>query len=189
MRVSYPGGVYRYIRRVSFSVADGYQAIDKTAHVRDKLAEMVHLNETMHGVALASALKGTASASGAYEVDALLANVCKLNVTRLPFEIARLAQDIAGGILVTMPSLADREHRQVGEYVKKYFAGKDDGASDLRMRLVRLIENITLGPGAASYLTESVHGAGSPQAQKIMIGRLADLGAKKACALRLCGAR
>jgi len=190
-RASYGGckvGVGDVLIGATAAVAEA-QGIDKAAHVRDKLAEMVHLNETMHGVALASALKGTPTASGAYEVDPLLANVCKLNVTRLPFEIARLAQDIAGGILVTMPSLADRDHRQVGEYVKKYFAGKDDGASDLRMRLVRLIENITLGPGAASYLTESVHGAGSPQAQKIMIGRLADLGPKKACALRLCGAR
>jgi aromatic ring hydroxylase len=111
---------------------------------------MVHLNETMHGVALASAVKGRASSSGACEVDGLLANVCKLNVTRLPFEIARLAEDIAGGLLVTMPSLDDRQHPEVGEYVRKYFAGKGDAASALRMRLVRLIENITLGNAARS---------------------------------------
>jgi 4-hydroxybutyryl-CoA dehydratase/vinylacetyl-CoA-Delta-isomerase len=86
-----------------------------------------------------------------------------------------------------MPSLDDRQHPEVGEYVRKYFAGKGDAASDLRMRLVRLIENITLGPGAASYLTESIHGAGSPQAQKIMIGRLADFESRKAFARRLCG--
>jgi aromatic ring hydroxylase len=34
----------------------------------------------------------------------LLANVCKQNVTRFPYEIARLAEDIAGGLMVTMPS-------------------------------------------------------------------------------------
>ena len=36
-------------------------------------------------------------AAGTYLIDLLLANVCKLNVTRFPYEIARLAQDIAGG--------------------------------------------------------------------------------------------
>lgn len=31
----------------------------------------------------------------------------KQNVTRFPYEIARLAQDIAGGLLVTLPSEKD----------------------------------------------------------------------------------
>ncbi|MCJ7595551.1 MAG: hypothetical protein MUO52_12345, partial [Desulfobacterales bacterium] len=47
--------------------------------------------------------------------------------------------------------------------------------------------NITLGTGAVSYLTESIHGAGSPQAQKIMITRLADIESAKSCAYKLCG--
>ena len=162
------------------------QGTAKAAHVRDKLAEMVHLNETLHGVALAAAARGRPTTSGAWTVDPLLANVCKLNVTRLPFEIARLAQDLAGGLLVTMPSVADADHPEIGSYVRKYLKARgDDGSA--RMRLLRLVENITLGTGAVSYLTESVHGAGSPQAQKIMIGRLADLESRKACARRLCG--
>lgn len=162
------------------------QGTAKAAHVRDKLAEMVHLNETLHGVALAAAARGRPTASGAWTVDALLANVCKLNVTRLPFEIARLAQDIAGGLLVTMPSVADADHPEIGGHVRKYLKTRgEDGCA--RMRLLRLVENLTLGTGAVSYLTESVHGAGSPQAQKIMIGRLADLEVRKAWAWRLCG--
>jgi len=37
----------------------------------------------------------------------LLANVCKQNITRFPYEIARLAEDIAGGLMVTMASEKD----------------------------------------------------------------------------------
>ena len=120
-------------------------------------------------------------------MDQLLANVCKLNITRFPFEISRLAQDIAGGLLVTLPSIEDQEHPEIGGYVKKYMTGKAGVSSEQRMRLLRLIENITLGTGAVSYLTESIHGAGSPQAQKIMITRLADVAGAKSCALSLCG--
>ena len=50
-----------------------------------------------------------------------------------------------------------------------------------------VLENLTLGPGAAAYLTESLHGAGSPQAQRIMLARLADLEEKVRYARRLAG--
>jgi 4-hydroxybutyryl-CoA dehydratase/vinylacetyl-CoA-Delta-isomerase len=119
-------------------------------------------------------------------VDPLLANVCKLNITRFPFEISRLAQDIAGGIMVTMPSLKDQENPEIGPYVKKYLVGRKGVDSEKRIRILRLIENITLGTGAVSYLTESIHGAGSPQAQKIMSTRLADIESAKSCAYKLC---
>jgi 4-hydroxybutyryl-CoA dehydratase/vinylacetyl-CoA-Delta-isomerase len=55
------------------------------------------------------------------------------------------------------------------------------------MRILRLIENLTLGTAAVGYLTESMHGAGSPQAQRIMISRLADMDQKKRAAKKLCG--
>jgi 4-hydroxybutyryl-CoA dehydratase/vinylacetyl-CoA-Delta-isomerase len=71
--------------------------------------------------------------------------------------------------------------------VAKYLKGVEGTPVEHRIRILRLIENITLGTGAVCYLTESMHGAGSPQAQKIMIGRTADLDAMKADAKRLCG--
>ena len=55
------------------------------------------------------------------------------------------------------------------------------------MRILRLIENITLGAAAVGYRTESMHGAGSPQAQRIMISRQGDLESKKALAKALAG--
>ena len=53
--------------------------------------------------------------------------------------------------------------------------------------MLRLIENLTLGRAAVGYLTESMHGAGSPQAQRIMIARQVNLAAKQTAAKRLCG--
>jgi 4-hydroxybutyryl-CoA dehydratase/vinylacetyl-CoA-Delta-isomerase len=74
---------------------------ERAAHIKDKLVEMVHLNETLYACGIACSAEGKPMASGTFLVDTLLANVCKLNVTRFPYEIARLAQDIAGGLLVT----------------------------------------------------------------------------------------
>ena len=55
------------------------------------------------------------------------------------------------------------------------------------MKVLRLIENLTLGTAAVGYRTESMHGAGSPQAQRIMISRQWDIEEKKNYARRLAG--
>ena len=164
-----------------------YQGTAKASHIRDRILEMIHLNETLICGSLTCAHEGHKEPSGTYFVDPLWANVAKLNVTRFPYEIARLAQEVAGGIMVTMPSEKDLEEPNVGTYVAKYLKGVEGTPVEHRIRILRLIENITLGTGAVCYLTESMHGAGSPQAQKIMIGRTADIDAMKAAAKRLCG--
>ncbi|MCI0477646.1 MAG: hypothetical protein L0Y55_15480, partial [Anaerolineales bacterium] len=164
-----------------------YQGTDKASHVKDKIVEMIHLNETLYACGSACSTEGKPTASGTYLIDLLLANVCKLNVTRFPYEIARLAQDIAGGLLVTLPSEKDFANSEVGAYLEKYLRGVADYATADRCRMLRLLENLTLGPGAAAYLTESMHGAGSPQAQRIMLARLADLEEKTRLAKQLAG--
>jgi len=69
----------------------------------------------------------------------------------------------------------------------KYLAGSDEYPTEWRQRLLRLIENITLGAGGVGYLVESMHGAGSPMAQRIMLARLADIDAKESYALKIAG--
>lgn len=164
-----------------------YQGTDKASHIKDKIVEMIHLNETIYACGIACSAEGKPTASGTYLVDLTLANVCKLNVTRFPYEIARLAQDIAGGLLVTLPSEKDFTDPEIGPYLEKYLRSVDRYTTEERCRMLRLLENLTLGPGAAAYLTESMHGAGSPQAQRIMLARLADLEEKMRLARRLAG--
>jgi 4-hydroxybutyryl-CoA dehydratase/vinylacetyl-CoA-Delta-isomerase len=166
-----------------------YHGTDKAAHIKDKIVEMIHLNETMYACGIACSAEGKPTAAGTYLIDPLLANVCKLNVTRFPYEIARLAQDIAGGLLVTLPSEKDLANPEVGPYLEKYLRSVDRYPTEERYRMLRLMENLTLGPGAAAYLTESLHGAGSPQAQRIMLARLANLEEKMRLARRLAGVK
>ncbi len=169
------------------AVAAEYNGVEKASHVKDKLIEMMHLNETLYCCGIACSAEGKATASGNYQIDNLLANVCKQNVTRFPYEIARLAEDIAGGLMVTMPSERDFDSPEVGTLCRKYFKGSSKVDVMDRMRILRLIENMTLGAAAVGYRTESLHGAGSPQAQRIMIGRQGGLDAKKELAKRLAG--
>jgi len=161
--------------------------VPKVSHIKDKLVEMTHLNETIYATGIASSYQGYATESGAYICDSMLSNVCKHHVTKMPYEIGRLAQDLAGGLVATLPSEQDLNHPEIGKLLKKYLKGKADVPTEDRMRMLRLIENMTLGRNAVGYLTESMHGAGSPQAQRIQIGRAMQLEYKKRLAKIISG--
>ncbi len=188
-RQSYGGckvGVGDVLIGAAATAAD-YNGVPKASHVKDKLIEMTHLNETLYSCGIACSANGWKTASGNYMVDTLLANVCKQNVTRFPYEIARLAEDIAGGGMVTCPSETDLRDPELGPYVDKYLRGVASVPTEDRIKIWRLIENLTLGTAAVGYRTESMHGAGSPQAQRIMISRQGNIAGKKALAKDIVG--
>ena len=170
------------------SIAD-YNGVPNVSHIRDKLVEMTHLNETMYASGIASSFQAHKTKSGVWLNDDMLANVTKHNVTRFPYEIGRLAQDIAGGLVVTLPSEKDFKNPITGPILKKYLKGRKGVNVEDRMRILRLIENMTLGRNAVGYLTESMHGAGSPQAQRIQIARNMQLGYKKKLAKNLANVK
>jgi len=156
-----------------------YNGVEKTSHIQDKLVEMVHLNETLFSCGIACSSLGFQREAGNYEMDMLLANVCKLNVTRFPYEIGRIAEDLAGGLICTLPSEADFKSEEIGSLLKKYLTTCNEISVEDRYKVFRFIENLSMGVASVSYRTESMHGAGSPQAQRIMIRRQADLESKK----------
>lgn len=161
------------------ALAADYNGAARASHIKDKLIEMTHLNETLYSCGIACSCEGHKTASGNYYVDGLLANVCKQNITRFPYEITRLAEDIAGGLVVTAPSEKDLRHEKLGPYIEKYLKGVEDVPTESRLKIMRLIENLTLGTAAVGYRTESLHGAGSPQAQRVMIARQGNIAGKK----------
>lgn len=166
------------------AIAD-YNGVEKASHIQDKLVEMTHLNETIYSTGIASSHQAKPTKSGCYLNDDMIANVCKHHVTRMPYEIGRLAQDLAGGLVVTLPSEKDLENPETGDLLRKYLKGRADVSAEDRMKILRLIENMTLGRNAVGYLTESMHGAGSPQAQRIQIARQMEIEYKKRLAKRL----
>ena len=177
------------------ALAAEYNGAEKASMVKDKLIEMTHLNETLYCCGIACSAEGKPTKAGNYQIDLLLANVCKQNVTRFPYEIVRLAEDVAGGLMVTMPSEKDfrsdmvvgRNGETIGDICNKFFKTKEDVPTQDRMRVLRFLENICLGSAAVGYRTESMHGAGSPQAQRIMIARQCNMEGKKKMAKEIAG--
>jgi 4-hydroxybutyryl-CoA dehydratase/vinylacetyl-CoA-Delta-isomerase len=188
-RQSYGGckpGIADVLIGAAASMAD-YNGVRRAAHIREKIGEMIHLSETIHACGLASAHQAWQTKAGNYQAHILLANVCKHNTTRFPYEITRLAEDIAGGILVTTPSEKDFRHPEIGKIIDKYLKADPAYSTEDRYRMLALIHAMCFGVVAPSYHTESMHGAGSPQAQKIMIERETDMEAKQRFARSIAG--
>ncbi len=143
-------------------------------HIRDKIADMINMTETLYAGSIACSYEGYKTPSGAYLPNQMLANITKHNTTKFVYEINRLAQDIAGGLLATLPSAADFNNPEIGPLLNKYFAGNPAVSTEAKRRLLRLIEALTGGTACV----EAMHGAGPPQAQRIMMLRDAKLDTK-----------
>jgi len=176
------GGVSDIIIGAAAAIAE-YNGAAKAAHIKDKIVEMVHLTESLYCCSIACSAEGRKLPCGSYYVDPLLANIGKQNVTRYIYEINRLCHDIAGGFIATMPSEKDFKDPKLGKYIEKYYKTVANFPTEERYRMGRLIENMTGG----TALVESMHGAGSPQAQRVMLTRQGNVEYKKLLAKRLAG--
>ena len=155
---------------------------DKASHIVDKLTEMISLAETCWSCSLACSYEGQKTPSGAYNINPLLANVTKLNITRMVYEWMRIAHDIAGGKIITIPSEMDINNPDIKDLIYESFQGKDNVEVDYIFRMLRLIENMSVGAG----LPEAMHGAGPPAAQKLMLARRGNVQQKKNLAETIC---
>ena len=176
------GGVSDVVIGASVAMAE-YNGALGASHIKDKLVEMTLLVETLFAGSLACSHEGYPTESGAYYADPLLANITKQNATRMIYEIDRLAHDIAGGLIATLPSQKDLEHPVIGKYVEKYFKGSDTATTEERFRMTRLLENMTGG----TALAEAMHGAGPPAAQRVALARQGNFSYKKKLAEKLAG--
>ncbi|MFP4534022.1 MAG: 4-hydroxyphenylacetate 3-hydroxylase family protein [Desulfobacterales bacterium] len=158
-------------------IADAH-GVGRASHIVDKLTEMISMAETCWSCALACSYEGAKTQSGAYNINPMLANVTKLNITRMVYEWMRVAQDIAGGKIITLPSEMDLDQPELKEVLQECFCGRDGVCVDDIFKMLRLVENMSVGAG----LPEAMHGAGSPAAQKIMIARRSGIERKRAFA-------
>ena len=142
------------------------------------------MSETLYGCALACAVEGKSTLSGAFYVDEVLANTAKLHETRYMAEMARLLQDIAGGFVATLPSDKDFANPDLAAFLDKYLQGSAAFPTQHRVKMLRLIEKLCF---ESRDHVSNVHGAGSPQAQRISILKGVSLQQKAQLARALAG--
>ena len=158
-----------------------HQGTAKNSIVKDKLIEMMHLNESTYASAIGASAMGHKLPCGSQMVNPMMANTVKQNITRNVYAIGRLSHDLAGGFLATLPDAKSFENPEIAEWVKKYTKINEEQDVMERVKLGRFIENVT----SVTTLVEAMHGAGSPQAQRIVMLRQGEVDKKMKMALRV----
>lgn len=167
------------------AVAAEYNGCEKMAHIRDKLTEMSFQSALAFGSAIAAGCLAAATPSGVYMPHALMVNAAKMQAAKAVWDASQLACDIVGGVVCTAPTGKDFDNPDIARYVDKYFKGKADISTQDRIRIVRLIEYLA---GQSSVVpTESVHGAGPPATQRLMIRAATNIDYLKKCACVMAG--
>ena len=87
----------------------------------------------------------------------------------------KAAHEISGGILVTSPYPEDMEVPDVKTRLQEYLKGKESVPVDYRLKVARLLEDITASYQGGWYSVISIVGGGPPEAEKIEIMRKYDL--------------
>jgi 4-hydroxybutyryl-CoA dehydratase/vinylacetyl-CoA-Delta-isomerase len=110
----------------------------------------------------------------------MIANICKLFFADNWHQATKYIQDIAGGIVATVPSAKDYMNPETHDMIDKYLGGKDGIPTEHRIRLIKLIRDLT--STYEDVLT--IHAEGSLAAQRLSIYSLADFERYKAAAKR-----
>ena len=89
------GGICDVLLGATYGICK-VNGVERVGHVKDKMADMINLIETLYAGSLACSYEGHPTPSGAWRADTMLGNITKHNTTKFIYEIDRIAQDSGG---------------------------------------------------------------------------------------------
>ncbi len=166
-----------------------YNGIENAGHIREKLTELAAYHATVQGLIIAAAHQHAVMPPGIAVPNVLLTNVAKYQFASNYHEAVQMVQDIAGGLLVTGPSVEDWRSEATGPYVKKYLGGKKGIPTEHRLRMMNLISDLTASDFGGYQEVLAVHAEGSLEAEKLQTYREYDFNSAAAYARELAGVK
>ncbi|MCW0216467.1 MAG: hypothetical protein OJJ54_24220 [Pseudonocardia sp.] len=145
--------------------ANGTEAV---SHVRDKIDDMI-IHATLVRAALEAAITHChVGDNGAAFPDELYTNAGKYHAASNYDMLVQHLHDIAGGSIVTAPSIADLENPVVGPAVRKYMQANPEYDGEMRLRLFHVIRDLTADTYGGWRLVTNIQAGGGLYAQKIV---------------------
>lgn len=157
------------------------------SHIREKIDEMA-IHATMLRAGLEAALTHAHTTSDGYCFpDELFTNAAKYTGAANFNLMVRHLHDIAGGSVITMPSLGDLENERVGVLLRKYISTGPDVDAEYRMRLFHAIRDMTADSYGGWHLVTSLQAGGGLYAQRLVTRKHYDFNRARALAAEAAG--
>jgi len=159
-----------------------YNGLEKIPHIQDKLSWMTMYCEAEEALAEQACVKCVRDpGSDVVYPNPMYSNIAKYFFADNYHQAIKNLQDIAGGLVCTIPSSKDWLNPETRPLLEKYLEGKHGIPTEHRMRAFRLIKDLT----SSWHSTLTIHGEGSLATQRMSILALADLERYKAAARRV----
>jgi 4-hydroxybutyryl-CoA dehydratase / vinylacetyl-CoA-Delta-isomerase len=165
--VSYKIPIVELMAGVAIAMAE-VNGLAGVGHIRGKLSEVVAYLETLKALGTA-AIKSPVYYGEICVPNPLITNMAKLHFAKNYHEIVKTIQDIAGGIITTMPTYLDWQNPDIHDYLDHYLGASAKYTTEERMRLLQLTHNVVASADSAHMEVTTVHAEGSMEAQRMMI--------------------
>jgi len=148
-----------------------YNGTEKASHIKSKITDMMVSSEIGWGCALASVSKSIMHPSGIPIPDNAIANA-GLYHSRLRFiEFLGALQEIAGGIVTTMPGETEFQNEESRAYIEKYLKGRSDIPTEDRLKLLYFIQDLTASRFGGYLIASAICAGGTPETNRVEVAR------------------
>ncbi|HET58381.1 MAG TPA: hypothetical protein ENN35_08070 [Deltaproteobacteria bacterium] len=163
------------------ALAAEYNGIEHVDHIRKKLAWMAMISHMVLEMGKAACLDPEKE----FGHDVAMPNRMSINSAKYTFasnfhQMCQYMQDIAGGLSTTAPCYRDWQNPEIQPYIDKYLSARDGVSTEDRLRVMRLIKDMT----GSYWQIDTIHGEGSMAAQQMFLYGSADWDRLKAAAKR-----
>jgi 4-hydroxybutyryl-CoA dehydratase / vinylacetyl-CoA-Delta-isomerase len=157
------------------------------AHIKEKISEMI-----IHATVVRACYEAAIANAGQGEFGAMFPSELYTNAGKYTGAanfnmMVRHLHDIAGGAVVTAPSMADLENEEVGALALKYMSTRSDVSGDYRTRLFHTIRDYTADAYGGWQQVTNIQSGGGLYAQRIVTRKHYDMDNAKQAALALAG--
>lgn len=165
----YKGPVAELMLGAATLIAD-YNGVPNVSHIKEKLREIIMYIESIK----------TYSTMAAYECQIrngiampgeMQCNIGKYLFASQFHQMLRNVQEIAGGIAATCPSSTDYFAPELKEYCDYYLVGREGVSTEDRVRVLKLVRDLTASSELGIHMFGTVHGEGTLEAQRMMMLR------------------
>lgn len=167
-------------------IAD-YNGVGRAGHIRSKITDMMIDSEIGWGCALASVASSFMHPSGIPIPDVSVSNAGLYHARRRFIEHLGTLQEIAGGIVTTMPGELEFFSENTKGYVEKYLQGRHGVSTEHRLRLLYLIQDLTASRFAGYLIGSAICAGGTPETNRVEVFRSYNLTEKVDNVKQLCG--
>jgi 4-hydroxybutyryl-CoA dehydratase/vinylacetyl-CoA-Delta-isomerase len=145
--------------------------LDRTGHLREALVELIQIVEGFFACGVAASVYGVADPAKVMMPEPVFANIGKLLLATQIYDMHRIAHQVSGGLIVTLPGPEEDHNPATAGRLSELLAGRSDIPYEKRIEVARFIEDLTASYQAGWYSVISLHGGGSPEAMKREIWR------------------